>query len=99
MAIVHQGGIGTTAQALRSGRPMLIMPYSIDQPDNAARAERLGVARTIKRTEYNAVTAAAELKQLLNNPKYTEQATKVGQQIQLENGVKTACNAIEARSN
>ncbi|MBW4636877.1 MAG: glycosyltransferase [Gloeocapsa sp. UFS-A4-WI-NPMV-4B04] len=99
LAIVHQGGIGTTVQALRSGRPMLIMPYSIDQPDNAARAERLGVARTIKRTEYNAVTDAAELKQLLNNPKYTERATEVGQQIQLENGVKTARDAIEARLN
>lgn len=99
IAIVHQGGIGTTAQALRSGRPMLIMPYSHDQPDNAARAERLGVARTIKRTDYNAVTAAAELKPLLNNPKYTERATNIGQQIQSENGVKTACDAIEARFN
>ncbi len=99
IAIVHQGGIGTTAQALRSGRPMLIIPYSHDQPDNAARAERLGVARTIKRTDYNAVTAATELKQLLNNPKYTERATNVGQQIQSENGVKTACDAIEARFN
>lgn len=99
IAIVHSGGIGTTAQALRSGRPMLIMPYANDQPDNAARAERLGVARTIKRTDYNAVTAATELKQLLNNPKYTERATNVGQQIQSENGVKTACDAIEARFN
>ena len=33
--IVHQGGVGTTAQALRAGKPMLIMPYSHDQPDNA----------------------------------------------------------------
>jgi UDP:flavonoid glycosyltransferase YjiC (YdhE family) len=30
---VHQGGIGTTAQALRAGRPMLIVPFSHDQPD------------------------------------------------------------------
>lgn len=36
-AIVHQGGIGTTAQGLRSGRLTLVMPYSHDQPDNAAR--------------------------------------------------------------
>ncbi len=46
-AIVHQGGIGTTAQALRAGRPTLVMPYSHDQPDNAARVERLGTSRTI----------------------------------------------------
>src|SRR5205085_815485 len=46
-AIVHAGGIGTTGLAMRSGRPMLVMPYAHDQFDNAARATRLGIARTI----------------------------------------------------
>ncbi len=96
-AIVHQGGIGTTAQALRSGHPMLVMPYSHDQPDNAARSERLGVARTIDRGSYTAELAVDELKQLLNNPKYIKQAADVRLQLQAENGVKTACDAIEAR--
>ena len=35
--VVHQGGVGTTAQCLKAGKPMLIMPYSHDQPDNARR--------------------------------------------------------------
>lgn len=95
-AIVHQGGIGTTAEALRSGRPMLFMPYSHDQPDNAARAQRLGVARIIKRSNYQANSAAVELKQLLNEPKYAQKAAVIGQQIHAENGVKTACDRIEA---
>ena len=43
--IVHQGGVGTTAQCLRAGKPMLIMPYSHDQPDNARRMRRLKVAQ------------------------------------------------------
>ncbi|MBW4664674.1 MAG: glycosyltransferase [Chroococcus sp. CMT-3BRIN-NPC107] len=94
--IVHQGGIGTTAEALRSGRPMLVMPYSHDQPDNAARAERLGVARIIQRSNYQAIAVASELKQLLNEPKYAQQAALVGQQIRAENGVKVACDRIEA---
>ncbi|MGH9945429.1 MAG: glycosyltransferase, partial [Pyrinomonadaceae bacterium] len=34
-AIVHQGGIGTTAQALRAGRPTLVVPFAFDQHDNA----------------------------------------------------------------
>jgi UDP:flavonoid glycosyltransferase YjiC (YdhE family) len=38
--VVHQGGAGTTAQALRAGRPMLVVPHSHDQPDNAARVQR-----------------------------------------------------------
>ncbi|HET7226412.1 MAG TPA: glycosyltransferase, partial [Candidatus Eisenbacteria bacterium] len=39
-AIVHQGGIGTTAQAMRAGRPMLVVPFAHDQFDNAARVAR-----------------------------------------------------------
>ena len=35
-AIVHQGGVGTTGQAMRSGRPMLVMPYAHDQAGNAS---------------------------------------------------------------
>nr|WP_228025092.1 glycosyltransferase [cf. Phormidesmis sp. LEGE 11477] len=46
-AIIHQGGIGTTAQALRAERPTIITPYSLDQPDNAARVQRLGTSRTL----------------------------------------------------
>lgn len=94
-AIVHQGGIGTTGQALRSGRPMLVMPFSHDQPDNAARITRLGVGRTINRDHYNAATAAAELGKLLSNSSYAEKAKAVGEVIQAENGAANACDAIE----
>jgi UDP:flavonoid glycosyltransferase YjiC (YdhE family) len=40
---VHQGGSGTVGEALRASRPMLVVPYGWDQPDNAARVQRLGV--------------------------------------------------------
>jgi rhamnosyltransferase subunit B len=96
-AIVHQGGIGTTAQALRAGRPTLIMPYSYDQPDNAARVERLGTSRTITRKQYSAVRVAKELRELLENPKYATKAAEIGQIIRSENGVALACDAIEQK--
>ena len=41
-AAIHHGGIGTTGQALRSGRPQLVVPFMGDQFDNAARVARLG---------------------------------------------------------
>ena len=94
-AIVHQGGIGTTAQALRAGRPTLIMPYSHDQPDNAARVERLGTSRTIPRKEYFAKRVALELNVLLENPSYANKAMEIRKIIQAENGVEVACDAIE----
>ncbi len=94
-AIVHQGGVGTTGQAMRSCRPMLVMPYAVDQPDNAARVRRLGIARTIARRSYSAVTAARELDILLREPSYRDRAGIVGQHVANENGAAVAADAIE----
>jgi rhamnosyltransferase subunit B len=94
-AIVHQGGVGTTAQALRAGRPMLVMPFAHDQFDNADRVCRLGVARQIARKHYSAVRAAAELGVMLENPRYREKAWELGVKIQRERGVVVACEALE----
>jgi len=94
-AIVHQGGIGTTAQALRAGRPTLVMPYSHDQPDNAARVERLETSHTIPRKQYSAVRVAKKLRELLENPNYAAKAAEIRRIIQAENGAGVACDAIE----
>ncbi|MEO0947414.1 MAG: glycosyltransferase [Cyanobacteria bacterium J06641_5] len=95
--IVHQGGIGTTAQALRAGRPTLVVPYSHDQPDNAARVERLGTSRTIPRQKYAAKLVAKRLREILDNPRYTAKATAIASRLRAEDGVKAACDAIEQR--
>ncbi len=46
-AVVHHGGVGTTAAALESGCPQLILPLAWDQPDNAARVAALGAGLTL----------------------------------------------------
>jgi MGT family glycosyltransferase len=94
--VVHQGGVGTTAQCLRAGRPMLIMPYSHDQPDNARRMKRTGVARVIQRSQFKAWRVARQVRALLADPKYAEQARIAAEELARENGVKTACDALEA---
>ncbi len=94
-AIVHQGGMGTTAQALRAGRPALVVPFGFDQPDNAARVTRLGAGRTLPRRLYQADRVAQELRTLLNDKSYTSEARALGQKIQAEDGVGKACDAME----
>jgi rhamnosyltransferase subunit B len=42
-AVVHHGGIGTTAAALAAGAPQVVLPLAWDQPDNAGRLQGLGV--------------------------------------------------------
>ncbi|HEV3146029.1 MAG TPA: glycosyltransferase, partial [Gemmataceae bacterium] len=87
-AIVHHGGIGTTGLAMGSGRPMLVMPCAWDQPDNAERVVRLGIARTISRRRYTPARVAAELHRLLNNPTYVHRAAEVGAQVRQEDGAR-----------
>ncbi len=94
-AVVHQGGIGTTSQVLRAGVPMLIMPYSHDQPDNAARCRRLGVSETIDRDEYQAENVARKLRKLLSDASYKKNAIEAKSIVDSENGTQTACDAIE----
>jgi UDP:flavonoid glycosyltransferase YjiC (YdhE family) len=95
-AIVHHGGIGTTGEAMRSGRPSLVMPCAWDQPDNADRAARHGIARTIARNRYARERVATELRLLLEDPAYSQRAAEIARKVRQEEGVKTACDAIES---
>jgi rhamnosyltransferase subunit B len=94
--VVHQGGVGTTAQCLRAGKPMLIMPYSHDQPDNARRMRRLKISRTIQKDGYQPARVARKLQAMLDDPTYASRAQRIAQQLRGEDGVRTACDALEA---
>jgi UDP:flavonoid glycosyltransferase YjiC (YdhE family) len=94
-AVVHHGGVGTTAQAMRAGRPMLIVPFFADQPDNADRVGRLGMARTVARRSYSVPRAVSELSRLLGEESYALRANEVGRRVQHEDGIARACAALE----
>jgi rhamnosyltransferase subunit B len=91
---VHQGGSGTTGQALRAGRPMLVVPYGWDQPDNAARIERLGTGLHVSRNRYSVETAMSALQRLLGEAHFAARAKEIGAQMQDEDGLALACDAI-----
>jgi UDP:flavonoid glycosyltransferase YjiC (YdhE family) len=93
--VVHQGGVGTTAQALRAGRPALFVPFSHDQPDNAWRVMRLGIARMLTRKQYKAPRVARELKALLSDAEVARRAEDVGALVRREDGAARASELIE----
>jgi len=95
-AIVHQGGVGTTGQGMRSGKPVLILPHAHDQFDNAARVVRLGCGRVLARPRYNPDSAIRELRALLDNPTYAASAERVGETVREENGARVAADEIES---
>lgn len=94
-AVVHQGGIGTTGEALRAGIPMVFLPFGFDQPDNAARVARRGIARVIPRGRYTAHRVALDLEALLADPEVSRRAEAIGRQVDAEEGSQTACDVIE----
>jgi UDP:flavonoid glycosyltransferase YjiC (YdhE family) len=94
-AIVHQGGNGTMGQAMKVGKPMLVVPFAHDQPDNAHRLERLGISRTLPLKRCTPELMARQLKELILDVESIERAGKVAQRVRSEDGVETACNTIE----
>ncbi|MBZ5687564.1 MAG: hypothetical protein LAP86_21310 [Acidobacteriia bacterium] len=92
--VVHQGEIGTTGEAMRAGRPTLVVHYGHDQPDNAARLVRMGMARSIPRERYNANLAVREIQNLLENRTYAERAAAIGARVRNENGTARACDLL-----
>ena len=95
-AIVHHGGVGTTGQALRSGRPMLVVPHAHDQPDNAHRVKSLGVARVLDARQYRAPKVAGHLRSLVAEDSYQARAATVAREVRAEHGADTASALILA---
>lgn len=94
-ATVHHGGIGSTAQALRAGRPMVVVPLAHDQFDNAARAKRLGVSETVPHTRADAAALAGALSGVLNNPEAAGRAEELGKAVRTEDGAAAAAGHLE----
>jgi rhamnosyltransferase subunit B len=80
---------------MHAGRPTLVVPFAYDQPDNAARMVRLGIARTIGRHKYTARLAAREIGILLSDSHYRANAERVAHVVKTERGTANACNALE----
>lgn len=93
--VVCSAGIGTIAQVMRSGVPALVVPFTFDQPDNAARLARLGMSRTIERARFRHAPVAEHLLKLTTDKTYATRAAEISRATKLENGQSRACDLIE----
>lgn len=94
-ALVHHGGIGTSAQALLAGTPQLVMPLNHDQPDNANRLEKLGVAGVVYPEDYNVETVSKKLDYLSNSTKVLERCQVLKKKIDPSKALNNICNILE----
>ncbi|MCC9168414.1 glycosyltransferase [Pontibacter harenae] len=94
--VIHHGGIGTTMEALRAGKPMLIVPHSFDQPDNALRIERLGVGTYLYSAHFTKKRLKKTLCLLLYDSAYAAAAQRAAEVVRAEDGAATASEYIES---
>lgn len=93
-ALVHHGGIGTSAQALAAGCRQLVTPFAHDQFDNADRLVRLGVARSIVARKYTASSATRELSKLLVDARVSQRCAEIANRLHGDDAVERTCDLI-----
>ena len=93
-AVVHHGGIGTTAAALSAGIPQLILPLAWDQPDNAHRVRALGVGESLGPRRRTAPHLANALARLMT-PHVQAQCRSVADRLEGCDGSEAAADLIE----
>jgi len=93
--VVHHGGLGTSAQALKAGVPQLVMPIAYDQADNAVRMRRHGVASLLYPKRFTGKAVANRLKLLMDDDGIKQAARKVSERFRGMDGTSTACTLLE----
>ena len=93
--LVYHGGIGTLAQAIAAGIPQLVVPSGHDQFDNAWRIARLGLGRSIPRTQFTAGRAAKNIGTILHDPALRQRARDIAARMDAAGALQRACNLLE----
>jgi UDP:flavonoid glycosyltransferase YjiC (YdhE family) len=94
-ALVYPGGIGTMAQAIKSGVPHLVVPHGHDQPDNAARVVKMGLGATIAPERYNSARVVRALNVLLSDRGIKQRSVELSKKMDSSGALASACNLIE----
>jgi UDP:flavonoid glycosyltransferase YjiC (YdhE family) len=94
-ALIHPGGIGSCAQALAAGIPQVVLPLKNDQPDNARRLERLGVAHVLRPGASRTRTLVQGLDKLLRSPQLTSRCRPFAALLKTSDLLNESCRLIE----
>jgi UDP:flavonoid glycosyltransferase YjiC (YdhE family) len=94
-AVVNHGGIGSVAQALRTGCPLLVVAHAHDQFNNGLRVQRRGVGRMIHRSALTAQSLEQALRQILEDPGVAQRSTQLAELMKDEDGARVAADVVE----
>lgn len=93
--VIHHGGVGTMAAALCAGVPQLVIPFSVDQPFWANQLNKLGCSIKTLREKTLTIADLTNALTEMDNSDIRHTAKRVGEKINLENGVENAVEYLE----
>jgi UDP:flavonoid glycosyltransferase YjiC (YdhE family) len=95
-AVVHHGGAGTAAAALRAKVPSASVPFYLDQSFWGQRLYELGVGtKPIPRSKLTAENLAAAIHEATTNRDMQARAAELGRKIATEDGVGMAVATVQ----
>lgn len=94
-AVLCHGGGGTIMSALAHDVPVVAIPYTSDQPENALRVDRLGAGIHLSRVGCTPEKLRAAMNAVLGDPRYREAAARFGQVARANDGAQNAANELE----
>lgn len=95
-AIIHHGGAGTTAIALRAGVPSMGIPGFFDQPFWSRRIHEIGAGLPpIQPQKLTAQHLASAMHRLANDNYLRDSSARVGEALRREDGIARAVEVIE----
>ena len=95
-ALVHHGGIGTTAEALRAGAPQLVVPLAHDQFDNAARVAAMGAGASLHAARVTPARMARALGLVVGNAQVAASCADVAARFAGRRDIDGLCDRLEA---
>ncbi len=95
-ALIHNGGIGTMALAMRARLPQIIVPFAYDQFFNAMRLVALGGGVVVRRKRSPAQLAAA-IRDILTSPQLIKSSVALqSRTLVASDGLQHIVRAVEA---
>jgi sterol 3beta-glucosyltransferase len=94
-ATVIHGGAGTCSASLKAGKPTIVIPFMGDQTFWGEQVNKIGAGpRPVLYKNLNAEKLAGLINEAVTNKTMIENAMRIGEVLQAENGSLTAASII-----
>jgi UDP:flavonoid glycosyltransferase YjiC (YdhE family) len=93
--VVCHAGFSTVLDALSVGVPLVLLPYSADQPENAARCATLGVAEVLPLVDMDPGSLRRAIDAVLGDGRYRRAARTLRREIEELPGPRHAVTMLE----